>query len=41
MDKFQLKLRFDKNTKKFVYQLDNIWANVPRNDYKSSVIKTY
>jgi hypothetical protein len=41
MDKFQLKSRFDKKTTKVVSQLDNIWANAPRNDYKSSVIKTY
>jgi hypothetical protein len=41
MDKFQLKSQFDESTAKVVSRLDNRWAIVPRNDYKSSVTKTY
>jgi hypothetical protein len=41
MYKFQLKSQFDESTTKAGSQLDNIWANVPRNDYKSNVTKTY
>jgi len=41
MDKFQLKSQFDESTTKVASQLDIIWANVPRNDYKFSVTKIY
>jgi hypothetical protein len=38
---FRLKSQFEESTTKVVSQLDNIWANVLRNDYKSNVAKTY
>jgi hypothetical protein len=41
MDKFQLKSQFFKNTTKAGSQLDHIWANILRNECKSSVIETY
>jgi hypothetical protein len=34
MDKFQIKSQFSENTTKVGYQLDHIWANVPRNECK-------
>jgi hypothetical protein len=41
MDKFQLKSQINKNTTKIGYQLDHIWANVPRNECKFGVIEAY
>jgi hypothetical protein len=41
MDKFQLKSQFNENTTKARSQLNHIWANVPGNEYKSNVTKTY
>jgi len=41
MDKFQLKSQFNENTIKVGTQLDDIWANVPRNKCKYGVTKTY
>jgi hypothetical protein len=41
MDKFQLKSQFSENTIKVGSQLDHIWANVPRNECKYGVTKTY
>jgi hypothetical protein len=41
MDKFQLKSQFSESTTKVGYQLDHIWANVPRNECKFGVTKTY
>jgi hypothetical protein len=41
MDKFQLKSQFNENTTKARSQLNHIWANVPKNECKSSVIKAY
>jgi hypothetical protein len=40
MDKFQLN-QFSQSTTKVGSQLDHIWANVPRNECKFSVTKTY
>ncbi len=39
MDKFQLKTQFSESTTKVGYQLNHIWANVPRNECKYSVTK--
>jgi hypothetical protein len=41
MDKFQLKSQFNESTTKVGFQLNHIWADVPRNECKSSVTKTY
>ncbi len=41
MDKFQLKSQFSESTTKVGSQLNHIWANVPRNEYKFGVIETY
>ncbi len=41
MDKFQLKSQFNESTTIAKYQLDHIWANVPRNECKSNVIEAY
>jgi hypothetical protein len=41
MDKFQLKSQFNESTTKARSQLNHIWANVPANEYKSNVSKTY
>jgi hypothetical protein len=41
MDKFQLKSQFNGSTTKVGFQLDHIWANVPRNECKFGVAKTY
>jgi hypothetical protein len=41
MDKFQLKSQFNENITKARSQLDHIWENVPRNEYKSGVIEAY
>jgi hypothetical protein len=41
MDKFQLKSQFNKSTTKVGFQLDHIWANVPRNECKFGVTKAF
>jgi hypothetical protein len=41
MDKFQLKSQFNENITKVGFQLNHIWANVPKNECKYNVIKTY
>jgi len=41
MDNFQLKSQFSENTTIIGSQLNHIWADVPGNECKSSVIKTY
>jgi hypothetical protein len=41
MDKFKLKSQFNESTTKVGFQLDHIWANVPRNQCKYDVTKTY
>jgi hypothetical protein len=41
MDKFQLKSQFNESTTKVGFQLDHIWANVPRNECKFAVAKAY
>ncbi len=41
MDKFQLKSQFNENTTKVGFQLNHIWANVPRNECKSSVVEAH
>jgi hypothetical protein len=41
MDNFQLESQFSENNTIIGSQLHHIWANVPRNECKSSVIKTY
>jgi hypothetical protein len=41
MDKFQLKSQFSENTIKVGSQLYHIWANVPKNECKYGVTKTY
>jgi hypothetical protein len=41
MDKLKLKSQFNENTTKVEYQLDHIWANVPRNECKYGVIEAY
>jgi hypothetical protein len=41
MDKFQLKFQFNESITKIGSQLDQIWANIPRNECKSSVTKVY
>jgi hypothetical protein len=41
MDKFQLKSQFNGSTTQGEFQLDHIWANIPRNEYKYDVIKAY
>jgi hypothetical protein len=41
MDEFQLKSQFSESTTKVGSQLNHIWANVPRNEYKYRVIETY
>jgi hypothetical protein len=40
MDKFQLKSQFNENHKN-VSPLNHIWPNVPRNECKLGVTKTY
>jgi hypothetical protein len=39
MDNFQLESQFSENNTIIGSQLDHIWANVPGNECKSSVIK--
>ncbi len=41
IDKFQLKSQFRESTIKVRFQLDHIWANVPRNECKSNLTKAY
>jgi hypothetical protein len=41
MDKFKLKSQFSENTTKFRFQLDNIWANDPKNECKYGVIEAH
>ncbi len=41
MDKFQLKSQFSESTTKVGFQLSHIWANVFRNECKSSVTEAY
>jgi len=41
IDKFQLKSQFNESTTKVGFQLDHIWANVPRNECKFGGIEAY
>jgi hypothetical protein len=41
MDKFQLKSQFSESTTKYGSQLHHTWANVCKNESKSSVTKAY
>jgi hypothetical protein len=41
MDEFHLKSQFNESTIKARFQLDHIWANVPKNECKYGVTKAY
>jgi hypothetical protein len=41
MDKFKYKSQFSENTTKVRFQLNHIWANVPKNECKYGVREAY